>query len=251
MSSILRSRRWLVGHILALAACLLFVNLGFWQLRRLEDRRVENVVMAARMTSAPLPITELVDGAGTDVDSLEFRPATAIGVFRPDHEVLVRSQVHEGIAGFHVVTPLVLEDRRAVLVNRGWVPLEMDVAPVSARPPEGVLALTGLIRLTQTRARFGPSSDAGASRGPIARIDLDSLGETLPWELLPVYLIRTTGVSTELPVPLPAPITTDEGNHLVYAIQWFAFTAIGLVGYTLLLRRALGRTRTSRHLSQV
>jgi cytochrome oxidase assembly protein ShyY1 len=41
------------------------------------------------------------------------------------------------------------------------------------------------------------------------------------------------------PVPLPP---LDDGPHLSYAIQWFIFSTIALVGYPLILRRhARGR----------
>ena len=74
-----------------------------------------------------------------------------VGIFDPGEEVLVRSQVHDGIAGWHVITPLVLADGRAVLVNRGWVPLEMDAVPVPAAPPSGQVTVTGWVSLTRVR----------------------------------------------------------------------------------------------------
>ena len=52
----LLTRKWVIAHLVALSLALLFVNLGLWQLRRLEDRRLENAVMAARMAEAPVPI---------------------------------------------------------------------------------------------------------------------------------------------------------------------------------------------------
>ena len=41
-----------------------------------------------------------------------------------------------------------------------------------------------------------------------------------------------------LPVLLPEP-DQDEGPHLSYAVQWFLFAAIGVVGWPLVLRRAV------------
>jgi surfeit locus 1 family protein len=45
-----------------------------------------------------------------------------------------------------------------------------------------------------------------------------------------------------LPIPPSPPDFSDEGPHLAYAVQWFSFAVIGLVGYVLLL----GRARRSR-----
>jgi hypothetical protein len=45
------------------------------------------------------------------------------------------------------------------------------------------------------------------------------------------------------PVP-PPPLS--KGPHLSYAVQWFIFTVIALVGYPLILRRqASGRDRST------
>lgn len=240
MFRLLWSPRWLVGHVLVVAICVLFVNLGFWQVRRLEERRLENIVLANRIGSPPVPIEELVAGAGTDRDSLEFRRAAVIGVFDTGEEVLVRSQVHEGTAGWHVITPLMLQDGRAVLINRGWVPLEMDAVPVPAAPAAGQVRITGWVALTRIR-RTGGAVEPEGHLSHIARVDLDRLQEQMPFPLLPVYIVADES-GESLPIAVTPPDTNDEGPHLAYAIEWFSFALIGVIGYFFLLRRAVRRS---------
>ena len=227
----LLTRKWVIAHLVALSLALLFVNLGLWQLRRLEDRRLENAVMAARMAEAPVPIGDLLLAVGDDVASLADRPTTAVGEYRPEDEVLIRSQVLEGTAGYHVVTPFDTVEGESVLVNRGWVPLEMDGVPVPAAPPVGRVEITGLIQPDAHRPR------APAGERPIfRRIDIRAIGGN---DVLPFYLLLQHSPDDQLPIPVSPPDVTSEGNHLSYAIQWFSFVVIGLVGYALLLRRAL------------
>ena len=240
MSRLLRSPRWLLGHVLVVAVCVLFVNLGFWQIRRLDERQLENVVTTNRLAADPLPIEELIAGAGTDVDSLEFRRATLTGEFEPSEEVLVRSQVHDGTAGWHVVTPLVLADGRAVLVNRGWVPLEMDAVPVASTPPVGEVTISGWVSLTRIRQAGGATEPEGRLV-QIARVDIDRLQQQVSFSLLPVYVIADQSGVT-FPIALAQPDTSDEGPHLLYAIEWFSFTLISVVGYFFLLRRAVQKS---------
>jgi surfeit locus 1 family protein len=237
MFRVLRSPRWLLGHVLVVAVCVLFINLGFWQIRRLEERRLENTVMASRLAAAPQPIEELIVGAGSDLDSLAFRSTTATGEFARDEEVLVRSQVNQGTAGWHVITPLVLADGRAVLINRGWVPLEMDQVPVPADSPAGEVTIFGWLGLTRIRQSGGATEPEGRLTH-IARIDIERLQQQMPFELLPVYISADRG-GTPLPIAVARPITTDDGPHLLYAVQWFSFTIISVVGYFFLLRRAV------------
>ena len=240
MTRVLRSPRWLLGHVLVVAICLAFVNLGLWQVRRLEDRLLQNIVMANRLSTPPAPIGELVAGAGSDIDSLEYRNATAVGTFDTLEEVLVRSQVHRGSAGWHVLTPLILGDGRAVMVNRGWIPLEMDSVPVAAAPPSGQVTVPGWVSLTRVR-RSGGALEPEGRLTQIARVDLARLQEQMPFELLPVYLVSDLS-GTPLPVALERPDVMDEGPHLVYAIEWFSFALIGVVGYFFLVRRAVRRS---------
>jgi len=243
MSRILRSPRWWFGHLLVVTICILFVNLGFWQVRRLEERRIENTVLKNRLAAAPVPIEELMAGAGSDIDSLEFRGAEATGIFQPGDELLVRSQVHEGTAGWHVITPLLLADGRAVLVNRGWVPLVMDTVPVPAAPPVGEVDVTGWVRLTRIRGSVGPVEPEGRL-SQISRVDLDRLQEQMPFPLLPVYLVADPA-GEALPIAVIPPDANDQGPHLTYAIEWFSFTLIGVVGYSFLLKREVQRSRVA------
>jgi surfeit locus 1 family protein len=76
------------------------------------------------------------------------------------------------------------------------------------------------------------------------RVDVERIEEQVPYPLEPVYLSALEGAEGELPVPASGPTFDDEGPHLGYAIQWFSFAAIGVVGYIFLMRRAVRRSGT-------
>ena len=236
--------RWLLAHVVVLIVAIVFVNLGFWQLRRLEERRLDNAVGESRFEAEPVDLGTLIEAAGSDDESLEYRRATATGVFRPEDEVLIRSQVHQGGAGFHVITPLLREDGSAALVNRGWIPLVLDQAPVSeAPPPGGTVTVEGWVRPGQTRGSLGPTDPAEGRLVTMSRVDIARIQQQVRYQLDPVYLSLLEGDEAELPIPAAAPTFDDEGSHLAYAIQWFSFALIGLVGYFFLIRRTAHRSR--------
>jgi surfeit locus 1 family protein len=229
--------------VVVLTLAIIFVSLGFWQLRRLEERRLENAVGESRFGEEPQDLTSLLEAAGDDVESLEFRRATFTGEYQPSDEVLIRSQVHQAVAGFHVVTPLVGEDGDAVLVNRGWVPLDADQVPVTAAsPPQGTVTVTGWVRPAQARGALGPADPEEGRLITMSRVDIERIQQQVPYPLQPVFINALDGVPGELPVPAPGPMFDDEGPHLGYAIQWFSFALIGLVGYFFLLRRSVRRS---------
>jgi surfeit locus 1 family protein len=233
----LKTRRGAVALSIVIMLAFFFINLGFWQLDRHDQRALENQVMSARLSADAIPVTDLLEAAGSNpesIESLEYRPTTAQGEFRPDLELLIRNMTNNGRAGYHVVTPLEQGDGSFILVNRGWVPLEMDTVPVAAPPPSGRVDVTGLVRLTQLRPAVGQVEPEGVLT-VASRIDIDRLSRQVPGEVAPVW-VQALGSRDQLPVPVEEPDFVDPGPHIMYAVQWFSFTLIGVVGFWFLVR---------------
>jgi surfeit locus 1 family protein len=226
------SPKWVVAALLVVALTALFIRLGFWQLDRHAQRQEENRIGAERIQQEPVPLSSII--ADTDLAGLRHRPVQAQGSFALEHEILVRSQVHHGVAGFHVVTPLVMGDGSAVLVNRGWVPLGADEAPIEeAAPPPGEVTVEGWVEPGQERPTFGPVDPEGRV---VSRIDIARIGQQVPFDLAPFYLVAM-GEEGALPEPVPTPAFDDNGPHLGYALQWFGFAATAVIGFALLWRK--------------
>jgi surfeit locus 1 family protein len=221
---VLRRPVWAVGTVICLVLVALFVRLGVWQLDRHDDRRRHNAEMGARLDREPEPIDRLLAGG----DDLELRRADATGAWDDGGTLFVRSRSHAGRPGYHVVTPLVLGDR-ALVVNRGWVPRP------EAPAVDGEATVRGRLRRTQERGSVGPRDPAEGFLREIARVDLARIQQQYERLLVPWYL-ELEEPATDLPVPVPPP-DLDAGPHLGYAGQWFAFAAIGAIGWVILLRR--------------
>jgi surfeit locus 1 family protein len=206
------------------------VALGFWQLRRLDERRAANAAIVRNRSGPAVTIRSAADVAGLS----PFRRVVARGRYDPESEVIVYGRAREGEPGHHVVTPLVLEDGSAVLVVRGWVPFEMDTAPVAgAEPVARDVTVEGFL----VAAEPGESGPPDAM-GVVRTLDPEAIAASLPFDVAPLALQlqdqRPPQPGPPLPVPPPE---LSEGPHLSYAIQWFSFAAIALVGAVVLLRR--------------
>lgn len=240
--------KWLFGHALAVGLVLLFINFGFWQLRRLDERQSYNALLEARLAAPPEPLAALraavPPGAARDpsdaANPLAYRRALAEGRYDPAHEVLLRSRSLGGNPGYHVLTPLVLSSGEALLVDRGWVPFTWDRPPVpEALPPEGEVALQGLLFPRQEQPSFGARDPAQGPLQALFWVDTERLGRQIPYPLAPFFLQLSSQAPAQAgsyPVAPAAP-SIDEGPHLGYALQWFSFALIGVVGYVLLLRK--------------
>lgn len=238
--------RWLTAHFSVVVVGALFVFLGVWQLGRLEERQNDNAALSARFAEDPAPLTTLLSESAGSSSEIEYRRARAAGVFDADNEVLIRSQVYLGSAGFHVITPLILANGDAVLVNRGWVPLSLETVPVAqAPPPAGQVSVEGWVRLSQERPALGREDPPDGRLSTLNRIDIERIGNQVDYPLVPFYLIASGIQTTELPVPVDLPDFADEGPHLAYAIQWFGFAAVLFVGYFFLARRRLSSSQGS------
>jgi len=215
--------------MIAVIIAVVCIRLGFWQLDRLHGRRDVNAMLAARGALPP------VDLATTDVGTVAYAHVIAAGTYDPSHEIVLSGRSYQGMAGNHILTPLVLEDGRAVLVDRGWVPLDVASPPVAgaAAAPTGPVTVSGLA-LPPDSISASPVSPAPSV---VTRIDLGIAA--LPYQLVPAYvLLQTQDPAQASGSPIPGvPPTLDEGPHLSYAIQWFAFATIAIVGCVVLLRR--------------
>lgn len=244
MLQTLRQPKWIAATVIVIGLAALFVALGMWQLDRLEQRRALNEVGEERMSQEATHLQLALEEADGDIESLQYRNVYLTGVFDPSQEVLIRSQVELGQAGFHVITPLVTDEGWAVLVNRGWVPLGMDTPPVGSRPEPRRQRVEGWVQLSQIRPAFAPE-DARGEQPVFNRVDIGRIGEQTSYDLAAVYVVAAGEEDTELPVPVDPPDFTNEGSHLAYAVQWFGFATVGLVGFYFLIRRK-GDTQPNR-----
>lgn len=234
--------KWIAFHLLVFCAVALMVWLGFWQLRRLDERREFNATVAAHIDQPPVPLDDLLATIGNDPAELEWRQVTLSGEFRPD-QIIWFNRSQEGVPGDNVIAAF--DDPAAVvLVNRGFVGVLTEPSP----PPSGQIEVLGRIRIPAGR-QLGGLTDA--TDGPVTevrRIDLAQLDAQIDGDLAPFYvdLIGSVPNLTDAdPVPVPAP-TLDEGPHLSYAVQWFIFAMAVIAGWVLAVRRSiLSRRRTT------
>jgi surfeit locus 1 family protein len=244
--------KWILGHVLVVAVGVSFTGFGVWQLQRHEARMDRNEVALGRLAAQSVGLDEAVARAAAEegsiggVDPLAYRRVRLTGVFAPESEVLRRPVARDGRPGYHVITPLVLDDGRAVLVERGWVPQELGRVPVrEAPPPSGRVTIEGWTFPTE-RPPTGPLAAIAARDPPegplqaVAYVDEERLAGQMPFELERVLVLldapaRAPGDAT-LPLPPPPP-ALGTGAHLGYAVQWFAFALIAVIGYVALLRR--------------
>jgi surfeit locus 1 family protein len=216
----------------ALAAAVVFVRLGFWQLHRRQERRARNALVIAR-TGAPE-----VDVRALPHDSTEsrFRRVRVTGTPDYDHELLWAARTHAGSPGVNLLTPVRIPGTdTAVIVNRGWIYSPDGATIDEAKWRERDSTFVGF---ADELPSVGGTSYTGKPR-IIARLGFNAIAKALPYPVASTYVVMTgdSAIAADRVARLTIP-PLDEGPHLSYAIQWFFFAATALVGVGYVIKQS-------------
>ena len=225
------SRRSIVFCAFAVLAAALFVRLGFWQLARLREKVQRNAVIAAQQRVKPVEFASLP----IDTAAARFRRAVLSGAYDYEHELVVSGRTNQGSPGAELVTPMrVAGTDTVVLVNRGWVYSPNSATVDRARWRERDSAtVTGYVELYAPDAPAAPST---TDRRIVRRLSRSEVSSRIASPLAPYYLIATGDTASSHPVRREMP-ALDSGPHRGYAIQWFSFAAIAIIGALAVIRR--------------
>ncbi|MFI2032366.1 SURF1 family cytochrome oxidase biogenesis protein [Streptomyces buecherae] len=245
MYRFLLTRQWVILTLVGLVLIPVMIELGFWQLGRHEQRVEHNERVSKSLDAPAVPIGELT-GVGRDVPKqTAMRKVTVSGTYDPRHEVVVRQRTgsDDQSIGYFVVTPLLLADGNAVLVNRGWIPAPGNLTqfPDVPAPPTGEVTVTGRLKADETTGSSGIKDKKGLPPRQVMLINSERQAETVGRPLLGGYVELTDSQprGAHQPEPVPAPDTSGIGSHMAYAVQWWLFTAAVPVGWVVLFRREL------------
>jgi cytochrome oxidase assembly protein ShyY1 len=230
--------------VVLVVSVVLFVFLGLWQLDRHEDRQALDTQIDSRLTTAAVPLSELLATHGNDPAALALRRVLLEGVYLTSDEVIWQARTRAGASGHDVLTPLETA-AGVVIIDRGWVPIDVEGPPVvGAEPPHGTVTIDGVILEGQTRGSFGPIDPAEGTLDRISRVDLDRLEAQMEGDLAPFY-VQLTAQSPPQPGGMPLTQVEPEAGtgppHFSYAAQWFIFAAVALFGYPILMWRTARR----------
>lgn len=234
--------KWILVHVGVCALVVLMVNLGFWQLRRLDEKRTFNATVSARTVEpvAPLDAVLTPDGRASDA---QWRRVTVTGTYEADGAVTIVNRSQDSTAGVDSLVPLRMSDNRVVLVSRGFVPLALAVPA----PPTGTVEVTGYLRTTQTRTALGAVDSTDPSTTEFQRFDVQLIARRVSGDVVPMWIqliAESPSPANEWPARVPLPELT-EGPHLSYAIQWFFFSLTAVTAWVVVVRRRLRETTAS------
>jgi surfeit locus 1 family protein len=234
----------LVGTIITLLCIPLFIKLGLWQYNKAQQKIAIHEAYDQAKLDVPLkfPIG-IIDTKISNFDDWKNKKVTVKGVYETKYQFLLDNQVEGDRVGYHVITPLKIDNTSEyVLVNRGWI-LAKDThseLPVFITPT-GIQTVSGQIWVPskkiftlENKASFAEEKQDSKNHTlhPVwQNIDMQKYKHIVPLTVseLVIKLDQNShagGFIRNWQIPAER-ITTNLG----YAYQWFGFASAALLIY--------------------
>jgi surfeit locus 1 family protein len=221
--------------LLTLAAVAAFVALGRWQWHRAAEKRA----LDAEFSAATAVVSDLQNRAVGDF--ARYAQIRVHGRYDGAHQFLLDNSSHRGQAGYEVLTPLLLDDGRTLIVDRGWLPLtrsrsELPYVAIDFSAGLTVIGRTDLLPVAAIALGHAPPAPGPLWPKVTSFPTMDDLAAALGVRLESRRLLLN---ATE---PLGfvrdwQPEGFGPARHVSYAVQWWGFAVLALVLYGLLNRR--------------
>lgn len=234
--------RWALLVVFVVALAIVFVNLGEWQLRRLAERETRNATTISNEQAPIKPYEQIF--TRPIVESDQWQRVTATGTFDGDHQFVVRNRNNGDDRGYEVVTPL-RTATGAVLVDRGFITIVpgTGIPTTGPPPPAGQVRVTGYVR----RDEQGRSGAITPVNGSVRLINSGALQPVIGYPVANGFISATEVTPPQqggfVPVGLPE---LSSGPHFWYAMQWFMFAGIGILGIVVFIRGDLRDRRAAK-----
>lgn len=223
-------KRWHKPHIVAWIFIICSVGfllyLSSWQISRLWWKQELISTIQKYQLSPALPA--LPEDKKT-LEKMGFQRVILRGEFLHDDEAHLAARYYQSQLGYHILTPFLLEDKRIILLNRGWVAAAQkeDKMRHYGEGSEGKLTLVTMIRTDKDRNYFTPAHDV------LKNIwfwrDVKGVEQARGYPLVPVVAdVLYTVPKSGFPIPSDG-LVALRNDHLGYAITWLLIAISGMV----------------------
>jgi len=247
MLRLMFSRRWLWTTLIVMVGIGVAIRLAIWQLDRNAERRsnVRNIQAVQDLPFLNLNLLPIPD----DLAEMEYRHVTVSGTYDFEHQVALRNQVWTQSwgdeSGYALLTPLILPNGQAVMVERGWFPSQYNSPDKWQQFNEpGTITVDGIIRLQMKKGEMGGGVPDPTLAPSETRLDfwnfvnLSRLQKQIPYPLLDVYIQQAPDSNPQtLPYRWLSQPDLNTGAHIGFALMWFFYAGLLLFGYPRWLKK--------------
>jgi len=213
---------WLT--LVTLLGVTLLCSLGFWQLSRAQQKIALQNQAAAASLQAPLDQTSLL-ASKRQSQQMRYLPVRLKGAYLNQYNVLLDNKIENGQVGYHLLTPVSLDEQHWLLVDRGFIPLGASRTHLPhISPIKGEVTIEGYLDFSYRNPFISTPMETQEVKWPLRmqRLDTELLGTIWHKEVYTMLVVLNHKPPTSKAWLSPQ-------KHQGYAVQWFA------LGLTLLL----------------
>ncbi|HEY1485039.1 MAG TPA: SURF1 family protein [Micromonosporaceae bacterium] len=233
MYRFLATPKWFGFAVLMVVMSIVMIGLSDWQLHRYHERHGINVRIAAAKIAKPVPMTSVLNIDHPIASDQEWVRVTVSGTYAPDKTVIARERTVGSSVGFEIITPLVLSDGSAVLIDRGFLASQngsSETLPTVPPVPTGEVTVTGRVHSAESEPDPPVRIDGQLT---FRRVTPASVRSDLGYQrLYPDYVLldeqspKAAGSFTKIPAD-----TQPAWMNAGYTIQWAGFALIPIFGF--------------------
>jgi len=205
--------------------CLLpmLIALGMWQLDRSEQKRAFLKEQEQALATETLHLSATIEH---NTEALRYRNVEVTGRYDVAHQFLIDNQISDGKPGYFVLTPFILTgETKAVLVNRGWIPLNQNrsiLPDLQINKAEAIIA--GRINHFPSVGIKLAGAEIPTEGWPsvVQVVDSDVLAKKLGYSLFQFQIELAKKLPDGYKREWHTSTIMQPEQHTAYAIQWFA-----------------------------
>jgi surfeit locus 1 family protein len=218
----------------SVVAAALLLSLGFWQLRRLDEKQEMIAMLDQRLAATPVNLEEALQYEAENGD-LEYLKVIVRGRYLG--KAMFKLNSLNGQPAFELLQPFLTDANELLLVDRGAIPVEQanETWPVETD-------ITGVLRKhDKGQGMFDAENDP--RNNSWHWWDVEAMLATVPLPdgalLLPLVLQRVSQKADQGLPQSAVPKAELRNNHLGYAITWFglAFVTMAMTAFLMLRRK--------------
>ena len=216
----------------AIPGILILLALGSWQVQRLIWKTELNEERSAQFQAEAVMLPAALD----DPAPFAYRRVWLEGQFRHEAEMFLAARTFDRRVGYQIITPFERADGPAVLVNRGWVPLDnKEPETRQAGQIEGTFRLEGVVVPSGRTGWFTPDNEPENNIWFWTDTEALAAKAGIP---APSYLVDAGPAANPGGLPVGGQTKVElRSEHMQYIVIWYAL-AVGLaVIYALFMRR--------------
>ncbi len=233
--------KW-IPFIIVMAMLVVMINLGFWQIRRYDQK--QGLLNGYQQSLSKVPYTwhDFIKASDKVFHRVKIQ-----GVYLNNKSMLLDNRWYKNKIGYEVLTPFQIQgEKKVLLINRGWIPRGRDRQQLpKITPIVGKQSVQGYINKPILHNFILGNAIESHARWPLRlqKINFKEIANAIDQPIY-AYVLRLSKSALGGFVRQWVVVVGKPSRHLGYAVQWFLMSLALIIAYFIFSCRQSKRKKT-------